>query len=249
MPSHRFDSHVALVTGGARRIGAAIVRHLHNAGYRVLIHHHRSQAEAELLAAELNRQVPNSAATLSADLTDTGALETLAEYAASYWQRFDLLVNNASSFYPTPLDTINEQQWHDLIGTNLKAPLWLTKALAQPLRQQQGAIVNIVDVHAEHGLQDYSIYSAAKAGLGLLTQQLAKELAPEVRVNGIAPGPILPPEGAAERSIEVQRKVLDQTLLKRYGTPKDIAEAVLFLAKQRFTTGQILAVDGGKSVY
>ncbi len=246
-PNH--GSAVALITGAARRIGACITRRLHNEGYRVLIHYHRSHIDAELLAAELNRLRPGSACTLQADLTDSAALESLAVKAQAFWQRLDLLVNNASSFYPTPLAGISDSDWDDLIGTNLKAPLWLSKALLPALRQQQGAIVNIVDVHAQRPLLNFPLYSIAKAGLAMLTQSLAKELAPQIRVNGISPGPILPPEGAARRDPAAQQLLLDKTLLRRYGTPDDIADTVIFLASQSFITGQVIAVDGGKSLY
>ena len=243
------DQPVALITGAARRIGACIAQRLHQIGYRVLIHYHRSEPEAQQLAAELNRIRPDSARTLQADLTDSRAIEQLAIQAQAQWQRLDLLVNNASSFYPTPLEQITESDWDALIGSNLKAPLWLSKELAPALRQQQGSIVNIVDVHGQRPLQGFSLYSIAKAGLAMLTQSLAKELAPQIRVNGVAPGPILPPEGAAKRDPAAEQKTLEKTLLKRYGTPDDIADTVLFLARQSFITGQIIAVDGGKSVY
>ena len=243
-----FDSPVALVTGAARRVGACIARRLHGAGYRVVIHYNRSQAEAELLAAELNRTEPASACCLSADLNDADQVRQLANRARDYWQRLDLLVNNASTFYPTPLAQANQTQWDDLIGSNLQAPLWLSQALADELQQREGVIVNIVDVHAQRPLKGFPVYSVAKAGLAMLTQSLAKELAPKVRVNGVAPGPILPPEGAAKRDKEAEQKALDSTLLGRYGCPDDIADTVLFLAGQKFITGQIIAVDGGKSV-
>ncbi len=240
---------VALITGAARRIGACIARRLHQAGYRVVIHYQHSSQQAQQLAADLNRLQADSAITLQADLCDSRALEQLALGAQQQWQRLDLLVNNASSFYPTPIAQISDQDWDALIGSNLKAPLWLSKALLPALRQQQGSIVNIVDVHAQRPLQDYPLYSIAKAGLAMLTQSLAKELAPQIRVNGVAPGPILPPEGAAKRDPLAEQQTLDKTLLRRYGSPDDIAATVLFLAQQAFITGQIIAVDGGRSIY
>jgi pteridine reductase len=240
---------VALVTGAARRIGACIAQHLHQHGYRVLIHYHQSQSDAERLVDQLNRQRPNSAAGLRADLTDSDAIRLLAEQAVNQWQRLDLLVNNASRFYPTAIDSISEQDWQQLVGSNLKAPLWLTQALLPALRRQAGSnIINLVDTHAQRPLQGYSLYCSAKAGLAMLTQSLAKELAPDIRVNGIAPGPILPPEGVASRDPAAEQQVLNSTLLKRYGSPDDIADTVLFLARQSYITGQIIAVDGGKSV-
>ncbi|MEH6650010.1 MAG: pteridine reductase [Motiliproteus sp.] len=248
-PLHDHNSPVALITGAARRIGACLARRLHQQGYRVLIHYHRSHNDAEQLAAELNHQSPASAYCLQADLTDSRQVEQLAEQTQYHWNRIDLLINNASTFYPTPLESLEESQWHDLIGSNLKAPLWLAKALIKPLRQHQGTIINIVDVHAQRPLQGFSAYSIAKAGLAMLTQSLAKELAPLIRVNGVAPGPILPPEGAAKRDPAAEQQALDKTLLGRYGTPDDIADTVIFLAQQRYITGQIIAVDGGKSLY
>ncbi|MFT5720954.1 MAG: pteridine reductase [Motiliproteus sp.] len=240
---------VALITGAARRIGACIALRLHQAGYRVVIHYQHSHQEAQQLAADLNLLRPDSAVSLQADLCDSPAIEQLALRVQQQWQRLDLLVNNASSFYPTPIETFTEGDWDALIGSNLKAPLWLSRALLPALRQHQGSIVNIVDVHAQRPLQDYPLYSVAKAGLAMLTQSLAKELAPLIRVNGVAPGPILPPEGAAQRDPVAEQQTLDKTLLRRYGTPNDIADTVLFLAQQAFITGQIIAVDGGKSIH
>lgn len=248
-PLHHHNSPVALITGAARRIGACLARRLHQQGYRVLVHYNRSQGDAERLASELNSNSPASAYCLQADLTDSRQIEQLAEQAQRHWNRVDLLVNNASTFYPTPLDSLDENQWHDLIGSNLKAPLWLAKALVAPLREQQGTIINIVDVHAQRPLQGFSAYSIAKAGLAMLTQSLAKELAPTIRVNGVAPGPILPPEGAAKRDPIEEQQALDKTLLGRYGAPDDIADTVIFLAQQQYITGQLIAVDGGKSLY
>ena len=247
LPDHK--SPVALITGAARRIGACLARRLHACGYRVVIHYHHSNTEAELLAAELNQIQPASACCLQADLRQPAQCRTLAEQAQNYWKRLDLLVNNASSFYPTPLAEADQAQWDDLIGSNLAAPLWLSQALAPELAKQQGAIVNIVDVHAQRALQGFALYSVAKAGLGMLTQSLAKELAPSVRVNGVAPGPILPPEGAAKRDPKAEQQALERTLLGRYGSPDDIADTVIFLAQQGFITGQVIAVDGGKSIY
>lgn len=240
---------VALITGAARRIGAEIARQLHHQGYRVLIHYHHSEAEAQALLAELNYQVHDSARYLQADLNDSAQVQTLAREAIAQWGRLDILVNNASAFFPTPLEQSDEQQWDSLINSNLKAPYFLSAALAGELQQRSGSIINIIDIHAQRALPGYPIYSIAKAGLQMMTLSLAKELAPRVRVNGVSPGPILWPEQAAAISETEQQGIVDKTLLGRTGQPGDIAAAVLFLAQQGFVTGQILAVDGGKSLY
>lgn len=239
------NAPVALVTGAAQRIGAAIARHLHANGYRVLIHCHRSQTAAEQLAAELNAQRPDTAAVLSADLASVSAIEQLATQAEARWQRIDLLVNNASSFYPTPLGTATEAQWNDLFASNVKAPFFLSQALAPALTKQQGSIVNLIDVHALKPLAQHPVYGSAKAGLAYLTRSLALELAPAVRVNGIAPGAILWP---TDSTPEIEQQRLARIPLARQGTPHDIADTVLFLARSPYITGQVLAVDGGASL-
>ena len=240
---------VALITGAARRIGAEIARQLHHQGYRVLIHYNRSEAEAQALLAELNHLEYDSARYLQADLNNTAEVQALAQQAIAQWGRLDILVNNASAFFPTPLQQSDEQQWDALINSNLKAPYFLSAALADELKQRHGSIINIIDIHAQRALPGYPIYSIAKAGLQMMTLSLAKELAPDVRVNGVSPGPILWPEQAAAIDEDEQQAIVDKTLLKRTGQPQDIAAAVLFLAQQQFVTGQILAVDGGKSLY
>lgn len=240
---------VALVTGASRRVGAVIASRLHQAGYRVLIHYRRSATEAQALADQLNLRRPDSAAPLQADLCVTDQRNRLATDSLNHWGRLDLLINNASDFYPTPLGKTSEGHWEQLLGSNLKAPFFLSQALAPELQRNRGAIINLVDIHAQRPLAGFSVYSIAKAGMAMLTQTLAKELAPHVRVNGVAPGPILPPLGAAQRSPAQEQQALQKTLLGRYGTPEDIAEAVLFLAQQPYITGQILPVDGGKSLY
>ena len=237
---------VALITGAAKRIGAQIAKTLHQAGFNVLIHYNQSADAAEKLTAELNQQRANSALSLSLDLLQTDKLPLLVEAAIEKWGRLDALVNNASSFYPTPMGEMSEENWQDLIGTNLKAPLFLAQAAATILQKHYGSIVNIVDIHAENSLLNYPIYSAAKAGLVTATKALAKELAPHVRVNGIAPGPILWPE---DMSQEAQAKLIDKTLLKRQGSPQEMASAVRFLIMDAtYTTGQILKVDGGRTI-
>ncbi|WP_290700217.1 pteridine reductase [Amphritea sp.] len=243
------NTPVALITGAARRIGATIAHRLWLQGYRVIIHCNHSISDAEQLVEQLNRERANSAKMIQADLNSTAEVSQLAEQAQACWGQIDLLINNASSFYPTPLQESTERQWDDLINSNLKAAYFLSAQLADTLRQQQGSIINLVDIHAQRALPGYPIYSIAKAGLQMMTISLAKELAPEVRVNGVAPGPILWPEEQAAVSPEEQTAILEKTLLKRAGAPEDIAETVLFLARQNFITGQIIAVDGGKSLY
>ena len=239
---------IALVTGASRRIGAAIVRGLHAAGYRVLLHYHRSEDEARQLAKELNAERPGSILALRADLDDTAALGELVRRAIDAWGHLDALVNNASTFYPTPLGTVTESQWDDLLGSNLKAPFFLCQAAAPYLARRQGAIVNLVDIYAERPLKGYPAYSIAKAGLAALTRSLAVELAPDVRVNGVAPGAILWPEQADGG--QTQADILARIPLARSGSPADIAGAVRFLLEDTpYITGQIIAVDGGRSVF
>lgn len=237
---------VALVTGAARRIGAVIAATLHAAGYRVVIHCRRSVNEADALAARLNAARPDSALVLCAELLDHDAIATLGEKAANAWGRLDLLVNNASSFHPTHIGATTHEQWNDLIGSNLAAPYFLVQATAPFLAASHGAIVNLVDVHAQRPLAGHAVYSTAKAGLHMLTRAQALELAPGIRVNGIAPGAILWPEAGMDA--EEQRRILADIPLQRTGTPQDIADAVLFLARSEYITGQIIAVDGGRSL-
>ncbi|MBA2690237.1 MAG: pteridine reductase [Burkholderiales bacterium] len=240
---------VALVTGGARRIGAAIVRVLHAAGTCVVIHHHRSEQEAKTLAAELEVIRPASTLLLRGDLLNTGDLPRLIAETIAKFGRLDVLVNNASGFYATPVGEITGAAWEDLVGSNLKAPLFLAQAAAPELKKNRGAIVNIVDIHAERPLKNYVLYSVAKSGLVGLTKSLALELGPEVRVNGVAPGAVLWPEENGHFSAAQQRAIIDQTTLKRIGMPEDIAGAVKFLAFDApYITGQVIAVDGGRSV-
>ncbi len=237
---------VALVTGAAHRIGAAIARTLHGAGMNVVLHYRRSREAAERLRAALEARRPGSVRLAAADLTRFEALAPLVEEAAGAWDRLDVLVNNASSFYPTPFGSVTEAQWEDLIGTNLKAPFFLTQAAAAHLRASGGCVVNLVDIHAERPLAGHPVYSIAKAGLAMLTRALARELGPEVRVNGVAPGAILWPEGM---DADTKRRIIERTALKRRGDPLDIARAVLFLVREAdYVTGQILAVDGGRSL-
>lgn len=239
---------VALVTGGARRVGAEIVRALHGAGADVLVHHNRSAAEAAALVASLEALRPGSAHALPLDLLVTARLGSLVEAAETRFGRLDILVNNASTFYPTEVGGITEAHWDDLLGSNLKAPLFLSQAAAPALRRAQGLILNIVDIHGLRPLRRYPVYSVAKAGLIMLTRSLARELGPQVRVNAIAPGPVMwPADGVADAAL--QEKIVGRTLLKRSGSAADIARAALFFAADApFVTGQVLPVDGGRSV-
>jgi pteridine reductase len=241
------EGQTALVTGGARRVGAEIVRHLHAAGARVAIHCNRSRAQAQALAAELEARRSGSAAVFSADLREPESAPRLIAEVIECCGGLQLLVNNAASFYPTPWPRVTPAQWTDLMSANLQAPLFLAQAASAELRRARGLIVNIVDIHGMRSLPGYLVYSISKAGLIHLTQALARELAPDVRVNAIAPGPVMWPETGLD---EAQRQeIIRRTLLQRAGSPADIAAAVLFFATAApFVTGQILAVDGGRSL-
>ncbi|MCB5226820.1 pteridine reductase [Alishewanella sp. 16-MA] len=237
---------VALVTGSALRLGKQMIIRLHQQGYRVLIHYRRSAAAAEQLAAQLNQLRANSAATLCANLTDDAAIAPLAQQAIACFGRLDLLVNNASSFYPTPLANAQLDDWQELFGSNVKAPYFLSKALSAELTKRQGCIINMVDIHADKPLAEHSIYCMAKAALQMMTKALARELAPAVRVNGIAPGAILWPSQPLDDADKDM--VLQQVPLARLGEANDIANTLLFLAQAPYITGQIVAVDGGRSL-
>lgn len=238
-----------LVTGGAKRVGAATCQRLHAQGANLILHYRASVKEAQELQAELNQIRPGSVAVVQADLLDTVRLPGLINQAVEQFGKLDALVNNASSFFSTPLGGITEDMWNDLMGSNLKAPLFLSQAVAPHLKKQHGCIVNIVDIHSEWPLKNYVVYNAAKGGLASLTRSLAQELAPEVRVNGISPGPILWPEEGEWADEEARQHIIDRTLLKRTGEPDDIARTVAFLiADAPYITGQIIAVDGGRSV-
>jgi pteridine reductase len=240
-----------LITGAARRVGATLARELHAAGANVAIHFRTSAADAAKLATELNDRRPKSAATVRANLLDVETLGSLVEFTLRHFGALDVLVNNASTFYETPVGKITPAAWDDLMGTNLKVPLFLAQAAAPALRASRGLILNIVDIHALRPLRNYTVYCAAKAGLHMVTRSLAKELGPEIRVNGIAPGPILWPEGQGEDKGDEQKraKIIERTVLKRMGSPEDIARTAVFLAVNApYITGQIIAVDGGRSV-
>ena len=245
--SASLEGRVALITGAARRVGAEIATHLHAAGADVCIHYRRSAADADGLVARLNALRPDSAAGFPADLLDTAALPALIGAVKDWRGGLDILVNNASTFYPTPLGEITEADWDDLVGSNFKAPLFLSQAAAASLRERHGSIVNIVDIHAQRPLSKHVVYSPAKAGLAMLTRALAKELAPDVRVNGVSPGAILWPE--SDMSAATKASILDQVPLARAGAPGDIAGCVLYLVRDAtYVTGQIVAVDGGRSI-
>ena len=247
MNEKSFENNVVLVTGAARRIGAAIVTRLHVNGARVAIHYRGSNDEARRLAASLNEQRPDSADTFQADLLQGEDIGSLVENVIAWGGRLDALVNNASTFYPTPVGTITEKEWDDLVGSNFKAPLFLSQAAAPHLRKTGGGIVNIVDIHAQRPLRDHPVYGPAKAALAMLTRSLAKDLAPDIRVNGVSPGAILWPEDGMSESN--QQTILRQVPLKRAGDPDDIAGCVLFLLRDApYVTGQIIAVDGGRSI-
>ena len=240
---------VVLITGGAKRVGAAICRRLHGAGAKLMLHYRASAGEARLLQAELNGVRADSVALIQADLLDLAKLPSLIDQTVMRFGRLDALVNNASSFFSTPMGEIQPAQWDDLMGTNVRAPLFLSQAAAAPLKKTQGAIVNIGDIHAERPLRNYVVYSIAKSALTGLTRSLARELAPDVRVNAIAPGPILWPEGDESFDEVSRQRIISHTPLKREGTPDDIARAVHFLiADAPYVTGETLNVDGGRHV-
>lgn len=237
---------VVLVTGAARRIGAEISRTFHRAGFDVALHCHRSTGEALALADTLNARRGGSAAVFPAALGDTNAVRHLATDVMAWRGRVDVLVNNASSFFPTPFEEATEQHWHQLMDSNLKGAFFLCQSLAESLRKQRGSIINIADIYARSPLAGYSIYCIAKAGNAMMTKALARELAPRVRVNGIAPGVILWPHHDEQMSETVKQQVTQNVPLQRIGHPRDIAGMALFLATDAsYITGQVIAVDGG----
>lgn len=236
-----------LITGAARRIGAVVADTLHAAGANIAIHYRGSADDAQALQARLEARRADSTLLLQADVLDTAALPRMVEQLIAHSGRLDVLINNASSFYPTPLGTVTETQWEDLIGSNLKAPLFLCQAALPHLKAARGSIINMVDIHAQRPLRDHTVYGPAKAGLVMLTLSLAKDLGPDVRVNGVAPGAILwPEEGMSDK---LKEGILKRVPLKRVGEPADIARTILFLTRDApYVTGQIIAVDGGRSL-
>jgi len=240
---------VVLITGGAKRVGAVICRQLHAEGFNLMIHYRHSANEAKSLQAELNLKRSDSAAIIQADLLDLSVLPNLIAQTIRQFGRLDVLINNASTYYPTELGQLDEAKWHDLVGSNLKAPMFLSQAAAPELKKQYGCIVNITDMHIERPKKGYIIYSVAKAGLVTLTKSLAHELSPHVRVNAVAPGPVQWPENDPNFDELYRQRVINQTLLKRVGEAEDVAKAVKFLISDApFITGHILAVDGGRSL-
>lgn len=247
--SESLAGKVILVTGGAKRVGAAISRRLHAAGANIALHYRSSAQDALKLQAELNAKRADSVLCVQADLLDMHDLPGMVTATVKHFGRLDGLVNNASSFYATTLAEVDETHWTDLLGTNLKAPLFLAQAAEKELRKHHGAIVNIVDIHAERPMQGHLVYSVAKAGLVALTKALAQELAPQVRVNAVAPGVIIWPEQGNWENEERRRQIVEHTLLKREGEPDDIAKTVQFLLSSApYITGQVIAVDGGRSI-
>lgn len=241
------QAKVALITGSARRVGADIARTLHANGVNVLIHYHTSQQAALELCEELNKIRPNSAQILCADLTQFEALPALVGTAYQTWQRLDILVNNASRFYRTPLGQVTKEAWEDLLNSNLTAPFFLSQTAAPLLKQTQGVIINIIDIHANRPMRDYSAYCIAKSGLAMMTKVLAKELGPDIRVNGVAPGSVVWPEGENALSPADKQKIIQRTALKKAGLAIDIAKTVLFLALSAdYVTGHVINVDGGR---
>jgi pteridine reductase len=238
-----------LITGGARRVGAAICHFLHDKGYNIALHYYRSQQEAFSLADELNAKRINSVCPLQADLNNITQVEGLIDECLQKFQRIDCIINNASSFFATPIGATTIDHWQDLFNSNVMAPFFLCQKATPALATQRGCIINIIDIHASRPLKNYSIYCIAKAALAMLTKSLAKELGPHVRVNGIAPGAIMWPEQDNSLTAEEQEKIIDQTALKHIGSAQDIAKTAYFLlADAPYITGQIIAVDGGRSL-
>jgi pteridine reductase len=246
-PNGALTGKAALITGAARRVGASIARKLHGAGANIVLHYRSSAEAAQALAHELNAARPGSVVLAEADLLDLAELQKLPAAATNAFGTLDILINNASTFYPTPMGDITEIDWDDLMGTNLKAPLFLSQAANSALRISNGLIVNIADIHGMRPLSRHPVYSIAKSGVIMLTRVLARELGPAVRVNAVAPGPVMWPEDGMNKAL--QEEIIDRTALKRAGTPDDVARAVLFFATEApYITGQILAADGGRSV-
>ncbi len=243
----RASHPVALITGAAHRLGAEIARTLHREGYNIAVHFRHSRQSALTLQSELHALRDHSVTLIKADLLNIANIEDIVTHTLQTWGRLDVLINNASSFYPTHVGKITLTDWDDLVGTNLKAPLFLSQAAAPHLQQTRGCIVNIVDIHADRPLKNYPVYSIAKAGLVMLTKSLARELGPNVRVNAVAPGAILWPEHNMED--ETKDYIVSRTALKRQGSSKDIARAALFLIRDaHYTSGHVLTIDGGRSL-
>jgi pteridine reductase len=241
------NKKIALITGGIKRVGATIARHLHAASIDLALHYHNSSDEAHELQAELQAQRPNSVFLLRENLLHIQKFDNMIAEIVSHYGRLDILVNNASSFFPTVIGQTTEEDWESLLGTNLKAPFFLSQAAAPFLKESKGCIVNLVDIHAKRPMKSYPVYSSAKAGLVMLTKSLAWELAPEVRVNAVAPGVILWHEKDTMDEM-TKKRILSKIALKRAGSPTDIAQTVLFLIQANYVTGQVIAVDGGRTL-
>ncbi len=240
------NTPVVLITGAAHRIGATTAKLLHKNGMNIVLHYRGSREQAQAVQKELNDTRENSVILIQADLHITNGLSALIEESIKAWGRLDALINNASSFYPTKIGKANEEQWDDLMGSNLKAPFFLSQAAAPHLKKTKGCIVNIIDIHADRPLKNFPIYSMAKAGLAMMTKSLACELGPEIRVNAVAPGAILWPENLDEVA---KQRIVSRTFLKRQGEPNDISKTILYLIKDaNYVTGQIITVDGGRSL-
>ncbi len=240
------NGKVALITGAAQRIGAAIAEALHAEGLNLVLHYRRSKQAAHALQQKLNARRADSVVLVQADLLDNAKVARMVQNSIQAWNRLDVLINNASSFYPTPIGSVNDEHWNEIMGSNLRAPFFAAQAAARALGESSGCIINIVDIHADRPLKTYPVYSTAKAGLVMLTKALACELAPHVRVNAVAPGAILWPEALDQVT---QQRIISRTLLKHQGQPGDIARAVLFLIRDAgYITGQVIIVDGGRSI-
>jgi pteridine reductase len=245
----KHTNKVVLITGGAKRVGAAICRSLHAEGFSLMIHYKNSINEARALQAELSQLRPNSVAIIQGDLLNIASLPNLISETICHFGRLDVLINNASTYYPSEIGDIDEAKWQDLMGSNLKAPLFLSQTAAPELRKNHGCIINITDMHVERPKKGYIVYSVAKAGLVTLTKSLAHELSPDVRVNAVAPGPVQWPENNPQFDEVYRQRVINQTLLKRMGEAEDVAKAVKFLVTDApFITGHVLALDGGRSL-
>ncbi len=241
-------SPVALITGASQRLGAATAKQLHHQGYNIVIHYRHSSNEAQVLADKFNQTRANSCICLQADLNKSNDIQQLCQQSVQHWQRLDLLINNASSFFPTSIGETTTEHWDDLFASNCKAPFFLSQELAPTLAKHQGNIVNMIDIHASAPLKNHTVYCMAKSALQMMTLSLAKELAPNIRVNGVAPGAILWPKPETEMTPEEKNKILSGIPLERLGTLEDIAKTIVFLATSPYITGQIIAVDGGRSI-
>lgn len=249
MSDSKANSKVVLITGAGKRVGAAVARYCHQLGMRVAIHYRDSAQQATTSCDRFNQELQDSAVAIGADLRENDKLEGLITAVIKKWGQLDVLINNASSFYPIPLAKVTPRVWEDIMASNLKAPFFLAQSAARYLKQRKGCIINLVDIQAQRPLKNYSVYCIAKAGLVMLTKSLAKELGPDIRVNAIAPGIVLWPDDETEFNETLREKIIARNALKRAGTPQDIANTVVFLINHAdFITGQVISVDGGRSL-